>query len=226
MSFRSALSSLGKVIAAALKATAKGAVWTTKRVYDVTTGAFRIVAELVTPPVPVLAAQDTAEAYLDAAADPVTPAVSPEVRAIADHFIERDHPLATSVRAWARQQFYGEKAYPESVDISTWPENLQTWLHSLGVDDLHRVAHAPVLRLETHLRAQCDGDLMPGLRPVLTIEGARRDAEARREAVIRTLAADAGVRTPGARRGGAFKDDVDVLADLAGQEVPSPLTFR
>ena len=228
MSFRSAISSLGRVIAAALKATARGAVWTTRRVYDAATGVFRIVAEVVSPPVPVAAAQDAAEAYLDAAAQvaSATPAVTPEVESLAHSILERNNPLAVAVKAWAAREFYGEKAHPQAVDISTWPENLQTWLHSLGVDDLQRVAHAPILRLEQHLRAQCEPDLMPGLRPVLTIEGARRDTEARREAVIRALADDAGVRKPGARRGGSFKSDVDVLADLAAGEVPMPLTFR
>lgn len=228
MSFRSAISAFGRAIAAALRATARGAVWTTRKVADVTTGTVRFVAELVLPPMPVAAAQDAAEAYLDATADPVPvlPTISPEAKALAYSLLERDNPLATAVKTWANREYYGEKAYPEVVDTSAWPENLQVWMHSLGNDDLHRVAHASVLRLEQHLRAECDGDLMPGLRPVLTLEGARRDADARREAVVQALAADAGVRTPGARRGGEFKSDIDILADLAGQEVPVPLTFR
>lgn len=218
----------GRAAAFTAKAIAVAAVWTVRAVVDSATGAVRFVREFVAPTPPVLPAQAQADAYLDAAEAPIVP--TPDLDRFAqahpglvEHEMRRMYPEAALLQAWMKHLAYGDPSFP-LPDMSQVPERVRLWLASLDDAQVERVRHAPLSRLDMHLRARSEADLMPGVAPVLTTEAARADAAARREREVEALAR----RTGAARAHSADPEqaELDTMAEAAAEASPSPLPFR
>ena len=247
MSFRSMLTAALSGIATAFKFAGKAAravgrgvrftanaaatpvVWAARVVIDTATGVARIVHEIVRPSVPVMPVQAQAEAYLDAgeaaAPAPDLSAFRAQHPELVEQFGEREYPEAALVRAAARHRALGGST--PAVDESVLPEHVRLWLDSLGHDGLARVGQASPVILDRHLRAQCEADLMRGLPQVLPLDEARAARDAARSRAAADIAARAGARVPGSRRGGDFAQaDLDALVAATEEAGPSPTPFR
>lgn len=239
MSLRSIISTALRGIAAAARATGRAAaftakavavpaVWTVRAVVDTATGAVRFVREMLAPSVPVLPAQAQADAYLDAAESaPLAP--SPELdRFAAAHpgLVEearrREFPEAALLQAFVKHVAWGGPGFPRP-DMTKVPERVMLWLTSLDDAAAERVLHASLPRLDMHLRAKCEADLMPGVPPVLTTAEARADAAARREREVESLARKSGAGR--ARAADPEQAELDALVEAAEEAGPSPRPF-
>ncbi|MGU3466418.1 hypothetical protein ACLBXO_16350 [Methylobacterium sp. C33D] len=217
---KAALAGVSKALRAAgraARAAAAPAIMVTEAVVDAATGAIRFVSRLVNPAPAVSAAEAQADAYLDAAAsEPEASAPEPAPLSMAERFPEADY-----LRNWCRHAIGSPGVGP--VDESVLPDRILLWLHSLDVGNLHRVAVAPLSTLDRHLRAKSVNELMTNMPPVLTDREARAAAEARRDAVIASLA-----RASCAERAAESVDEfLDDLHEHAVSEAgPAPLPFR
>ncbi|MCJ2023582.1 hypothetical protein [Methylobacterium sp. J-067] len=217
---RVALSAATKAIRAvgtSVRYAALPAVFVTRAVVDTATGAIRFVRELVAPTPPVSAAEAQADAYLDAAAgEPDAFASEPAPLSMAERFPEADY-----LRNWCRHAIGSPGVGP--VDESVLPDRILLWLHSLDVGNLHRVAVAPLSTLDRHLRAKSVNELMTNMPPVLTDREARAAAEARRDAVIASLA-----RASCAERAAETVDEFlhDLHEHAISEAGPAPRPFR
>lgn len=239
MSFKSALRAALAGVSKALRAAgtavryaALPAVFVVRAVVDTATGAIRFVRELVSPQPPVSAAEAQADAYLDAAAG--EPDAQARLSAFADaHIAEmkdsnpegfeavlRTHyPEAAALQDHVRHFAWSKDRY-EALDMATLPEHVRLWLEGLSDDELYRVASCPIQRLDQHLRAKSERDLLVNLAPCYRLPEARAEAEARRE---REIARDAGAD----RAASSVDEFLDDLHAHAVEEVgPRPVPFR
>lgn len=235
MSFRTALKAALAGVSRALRAAALPAIYVTEAVVDAATGAIRLVSRLVSPKPAVSAAEAQADAYLDAAAG--EPNDQARLSAWAEqHIAELKHsnsegfeealrgryPEAAALQDHVRHFAWNPARY-EALDMATLPEHVRLWLTSLTDDELYRVAACPIQRLDRHLRAQSERDLLVNLVPCYRLPEARAQAEARREAVIADLA-----RSSCAERAAESVDEfLDDLHEHALTEAgPRPVPFR
>lgn len=232
-----ALRAAGRVSRLTAGVAAIAMVTVTKVVVDTVTGVVRVVRELVAPQPPVSAAQAQADAYLDAASGPapVDPAAAAAAEATAgmDALLAaypeladaptdaRQYPEAHYLRAWARHAIQRPGHGP--VDESILPQRIRLWLHSLDDGSLHRVAVAPLMTLDRHLRARSQVELMRDLPACLTDKAARAAAEARRDRLVTELARGAGA-TP-ARSSDPEQAALDDLLDATAEAGPAPRPF-
>lgn len=234
---RAALAGVSKALRAAGRAAriaATPAIMVTEAVVDAATGAIRFISHIVSPQPAVSAAEAQADAYLDAAgAEPDNQA---HLSAWAEQHIAElkdanpegfekalrgRYPEAAALQDHVRHHAWNAARY-EALDLATLPEHVRLWLTSLTDDELYRVAACPIQRLDRHLRAKSERDLLVNLAPCLRLEEARAAAEAHREAVIEDLA-----RSSCAERGAESVDEfLDDLHEHAIAEAgPRPVPF-
>lgn len=242
MSFKSALKAALQGVSRALRAAGRvarvaalPAVMVTEAVVDAATGAIRFVSRLVSPQPPISAAEAQADAYLDAAGEPLgahdeagvqspvdTTRFALEHPGLVEHFSRQAHPEAALLQDYVKAVAWGGPKFP-MPDMSAVPERIMLWLEGLDDAEIERVLYAPLTRLDIHLRAQHQADLMPGLAPVLVTAEARAEAEARREREIARLARDAGAD----RAASSVEEFLADLHEHAVAEVgPAPVPFR
>lgn len=205
------------------RAAAVPAVLVTEAVVDTVTGAVRFVSRLVNPQPPVSAAEAQADAYLDAVGDEPDPTptgidtsrFAMEHPELVQHLLARQHPEAALIQSYVKAVAWGGPAFP-MPDMSEVPERVMLWLEGLDDAQLERVLHAPLTRLDIHLRAQHEADLMPGLAPVLVTVEARAEAAVRREREIERLARDAGADRAAESLDEFFRDTLEHAEREAG----------
>jgi|GEM_PF-3204566 len=237
MSFKSIMKAALAGVSRALRAAGRvarvatlPAVLVTEAVVDAATGALRFVSRLVSPQPAVSAAEAQADAYLDAAAgEPATVESPVELDRFAlqhpelvQHFSRERFPEAAHLQDYVKSVAWGGPKFPRP-DMSAVPERIMLWLEGLDDGEIERVLHAPLSRLDMHLRATHQADLMPALAPVLVTVEARAEAAARREREIARLAREAG-----ADRAASSVDEFldDLHAHALSEAGPRPVPFR
>ncbi|MFC6740683.1 hypothetical protein [Methylobacterium tardum] len=235
---KAALSAASKALRAAgrvARIAAAPAIMVTEAVADAATGAVRLVSRLVSPQPAVSAAEAQADAYLDAAGAETTDEA--RLSAFADaHIAQMKHenpegfeevlrvqyPEAAALQDHVRHFAWNAHRY-EALDLATLPEHVRMWLEALTDDELYRVAACPIQRLDQHLRAKSERDLLVNLAPCYRLPEARVEAEAKREREIARLARDAGADRA-ASSVGEFLGDLH--AHAMSEAGPRPVPFR
>lgn len=236
---RAALAGASRALRAAGRAAriaATPAILVTEAVVDAVTGAVRFVSRLVNPAPAVSVAEAQADAYLDAAAgeplgahdeggtqSPIDTSRFAETHpGLVQHFMRERFPEAALLQDYIKSIAWGGPAFPRP-DMSQVPERIMLWLEGLDDGEIERVLYAPLARLDMHLRATHQADLMPALAPVLVTVEARAEAARRREQEIERLARNAGAERA-AESVDEFLDDLHAHAlEEAG---PAPVPFR